>query len=343
MALILGSLTLGDFPTTDQNLSNFTYFKNTGYVAPVSGTATAISMAVFSWGDVEGSQARVGLYDSGKNLLAHATISGTVGGFISGTLNTPVAITSGNTYYLAVMVTFGTMYPYQSGTWQTNVQSASGYPTLPATLGAGTGSATGSIGLALTGTVGTPQNLTDVNSGGNVSADSTGNTFTTTGFTQAITSATIGGLACTNLVEVAGNGTFSVPAPIDGAVYPEIGINQDVVVSGSTESATLSKPFVLNGYTRTVLSSPNIVDSTYFTANFDVTPLTNDLMFTVTADLTPSNDGGLTTDTTKTTIVLHWKRSTGVMYCYTFTINEAGVVGKQRGFIGLGFGIGLGF
>lgn len=340
MAILMGSLTLGDFPNTGQGLSNFTYYKTTGYVAASSGTATAISVAVYDWADADGSQFRVGLYDSSKNLLAYGTISGTAGGFISGALNTSVSITSGATYYVAVMATFGTGYPYTAGTYQSSVASASGYPTLPNPLGFVAEVATGSIGLAVTGTISAPQTITDINSGNPVSGDTSGNTFTTTGFTESITDVEVGGLACTSVVETSGSGTFTVPPPVDGEVYPELGVNQDVVISGATESATLAKSFVLTGYTVTTLTDPELVDTTYFTANFDVTPLTNDLMITVTDDVTPTADGGGTTDNPKTTTVLHWKRSTGVMYIYSFRINEAGV--DNRGLTAVGMtAIGL--
>lgn len=327
MALILGSLTLGDFPTTDQSLSNFTYFKDSGYVAPVSGTATAISMAVFSWGDVEGSQVRVGLYDSGKNLLAYATISGTAGGFISGNLNTSVSITSGNTYYIAVMVTFGTMYHYQSGSYLTRVQSASGYPTLPATLGAGIEVSTGSIGLALTGTIATPQTVTSINGSDPVSGDSSGNTFATTGFTESITNVDIDGLACTSVTETSGSGTFAVPAPISGEVYPLLGVAHDVTISGSTQSASLSKNFTLGTYTITTLSSPEIVDTTYPTALFDTTPVTGDKMITESGITVVGTNGGVRLDNPAVKIIMHQIASTGVIDIYRFTINEFGVTG----------------
>jgi hypothetical protein len=179
------------------------------------------------------------------------------------------------------------------------------------------------------------QTITDINSGNPVSGDTSGNTFTTIVFTESITDVEVGGLACTSVVETSGSGTFTVPPPVDGEVYPELGVNQDVVISGATQSATLAKSFVLTGYTVTTLTDPELVDTTYFTANFDVTPLTNDLMITVTDDVTPTADGGGTTDNPKTTTVLHWKRSTGVMYIYSFRINEAGVDNRGLTAVGL--------
>lgn len=179
---------------------------------------------------------------------------------------------------------------------------------------------------ANTETTAPSQSITDINSGGDVSGDTSGNTFSTTGFTESITDITVGALDCTDVVDTSGSGTFTVPPPVHLSTYPEIGVNQDVVISGATESATLAKPFVLNGYTRTPLVDPEIVDLTYPTAHFDVPPITDDLMINVTADLTPSADGGITTGAPKTTIIMHWVRSTAVMYIYSFVINGGGVV-----------------
>jgi hypothetical protein len=89
------------------------------------------------------------------------------------------------------------------------------------------------------------QEITDVNGSDPVSGDTSGNTFTTTGFTEDITDVTVGGLECTDVSETGGDGSFTVPPPVHGEVYPEIGVNQDVVISGATETATLSKSFVL--------------------------------------------------------------------------------------------------
>jgi len=172
------------------------------------------------------------------------------------------------------------------------------------------------------------QVVTDINSGAAVSGDSVGNTFATTGFTEDITEIVINGLACTNIDETAGSGTFDVPAPIHGEVYPEIGVSHNVEISGATETAALSKSFVLTGYTVTSLVDPELVNTTYPTAHFDVEPVTTDLMITVTADLSepPTENGGITTDDPKSTIIMHWVRATEVMYIYDFTINDAGVV-----------------
>lgn len=186
------------------------------------------------------------------------------------------------------------------------------------------------------------QTITDINSGGDVSGDTSGNTFTTTGFTESITDVTVGSLECTSVSETAGSGTFTVPPPVHGEVYPELGISQDVVISGSTESATLAKNFVLDGYTITSLVDPEIVDLTYPTANFDVTPVTDDLMCTVSADVTPFDDGEIITDAAKTTLILHWVRDTGVMYIYSFTINAEGDVVSNNGLTAIGLtAIGL--
>jgi hypothetical protein len=166
--------------------------------------------------------------------------------------------------------------------------------------------------------------ITDINSGAAVDGDSSGNTFTTTGFTEDITDVEIGGLVCTNVVEAAGSGTFDVPPPVDGEVYPELGVNQDVVISGATESATLAKMFELGTYTITELVDPELVDITYPTALFDVVPVTTDLMITEEG-ITPSADGGVTLPSPAIKTIMHWVRATGVMYIYSFEINQSGV------------------
>lgn len=179
------------------------------------------------------------------------------------------------------------------------------------------------------------QSVTSINGSDPVSGDTSGNTFETTGFTEAITGVTVGGLACTDVELIDDDdGTFTVPPPVDGEVYPELGVNQSVVVAGETESASLVKPFVLTGYTVTPLDNPELENTQYFTANFDVVPLDTDLLITKTADVTPTVRGGGTTDVPKITPVLHWKRSTGVMYTYQFTINAEGVVPGEPVFRG---------
>lgn len=169
------------------------------------------------------------------------------------------------------------------------------------------------------------QAITDINSGAAVDGDSSGNTFTTTGFTEDITDVEIGGLACTNVDETAGNGTFDVPPPVDGEVYPELGVNQDVTISGATESAILAKMFELGTYTIMPLVDPNLADPTYPTYHFDFTPVTTDLMITEDG-ITPSADGGVTLPAPAIKTIMHWVRATGVMYIYSFEINQEGVV-----------------
>lgn len=245
MAILMGSLTLGDFPTTSQGLSNFTYYKTSGYVAIASGTATAISVAVYDWADADGAQFRVGLYDSSKNLLAYGTISGTAGGFISGALNTSVSITSGATYYVAVMATFGTGYPYTSGTYQSSVASASGYPTLPNPLGFVADVATGSIGLAVTGTTASAQTITDINGGDPIVYGSTGNVATTTGFTLAPNVCTVDGITQTITAATTSSTTFNLAGFVDGETRSDPTADQDVVLTRGSETATLSHPVAL--------------------------------------------------------------------------------------------------
>lgn len=169
------------------------------------------------------------------------------------------------------------------------------------------------------------QTITDINSGAAVDGDSSGNTFTTTGFTEDITDVDIGGLTCTNVDETAGSGTFDVPPPVDGEVYPELGVNQDVTISGATESAILAKMFELGTYTIMPLVDPNLADPTYPTYHFDFTPVTTDLMITEDG-ITPSADGGVTLPAAAIKTIMHWVRATGVMYIYSFEINQDGVV-----------------
>ena len=170
------------------------------------------------------------------------------------------------------------------------------------------------------------QLVTNINGSDPVSGDTSGNTFVTSGFTETITGVAVGGLSCTSVVDTGNAGTFTVPPPVHTQTYPEVGINQNVVLSGATQSATLAKLFVLNGFTRTVLDNPELVDMSFFTAHFTVPPVNTDLMMTVTADLTPNARGGFETNEPKKTMVLHWPRSTGVMYIYGFVINGGGIV-----------------
>lgn len=180
------------------------------------------------------------------------------------------------------------------------------------------------------------QSLTDINSGADLSGDTSGNTYTTSGFTENITSVTIAGFACTSVTYSSNAGTFTVPPPTHAAVYPMIGQSQTVQVSGATQSATLAKNFVLTGRTVTTLSSPNTTDPHYPTYHFDVTPINGDSMITVDADMAaaPGADGWISVNDPITTIVIHQIASSGVTYIYSFVITEEGV--QSRGLVAVG-------
>jgi len=178
--------------------------------------------------------------------------------------------------------------------------------------------------------------ITDINGSDPVSGDTSGNTRNTTGFSETITSVTVGGLACTSVTGGLTSGTFTVPPPVHLSTYPEIGVNQNVIVSSATQSATLAKSFVLTNWTVTSLVDPEVVDLTYPTAHFDVTPVTGDLQISKTADvISTAPNGGVTVADPIYTIIMHWKRSTGVMYIYGFTISAEGVVNRGLTAIGL--------
>jgi hypothetical protein len=100
------SVAAGSGPLVGQFGGTYTFAENwpndqiryyPGYTAVASGTATEICFLPHSVDTVT-----LTLYDSGKNLLGYATLSATdlSGAAQCGTLNQPVSITNGQTYYL---------------------------------------------------------------------------------------------------------------------------------------------------------------------------------------------------------------------------------------------------
>ena len=186
--------------------------------------------------------------------------------------------------------------------------------------------------------------ITDLNSGGNVKAGSTGNSVTSSGFSP--TGGTGGGKTLTSW---AGSNpyTFTQPDYVDGATYPQPDTVQTFTFTDGAQSPqvtrTLESP---QGMTSVVVSAPVLDDNTYLGYWFDqmgYTPLASDRFVYNTTDCTVGADGGVLADSQVVTTVWLWKNSNTTLYSFIVTINELGVVvGVLRGIplcIGLGFGI----
>jgi hypothetical protein len=178
--------------------------------------------------------------------------------------------------------------------------------------------------------------ITTANGGNAIPVGASGIVATVAGFTNPITSGTLGGKALTITDGVLNDIVFTVPNYVDDTTYYNPSSSQTLSLSDGTNSATLSVPTTVpTGKSVVTLASPNTVDITYPTANFDFTPVDGDKVISVTAECTIDATGKLTTDEPKETEIIHWRLSDGKTYIYQFTIDEYGVSNRGLTAIGL--------
>lgn len=184
--------------------------------------------------------------------------------------------------------------------------------------------------------------ITTANGGNAIPVGASGIVATVAGFTNPITSGTLGGKALTITDGVLNDIGFTVSNYVDDTTYYNPSSSQTLSLSDGTNSANLSVPTTVpTGKSVVTLASPNTVDMTYPTANLDFTPVDGDKLIYVTVDCTIDATGKLTTDSEKETEIIHWRLSDGKTYLYQFTINEYGVLKFLSG-VSLGFGLGFG-
>lgn len=178
------------------------------------------------------------------------------------------------------------------------------------------------------------QSITSINGGAGIKIGSTGNIAQTSGFASAPTTVTIGTLSGTVTAYNSGNGetTFSVPAPVHEASYPDIESTQTVTLANGSESASLTgvpfEPPV--GSTPITVASPVNDDPRYLgywmIDIFGVTPVNGDKFYGIDADVTWAADtGGSATSLPVTTPVVYWDASTGTTYLLDVTVTPFGI------------------
>lgn len=182
--------------------------------------------------------------------------------------------------------------------------------------------------------------ITDVNGDEEIDIDSTGNTITVAGFSNAISSIVVGGKAATSIAGSNPNYTFTMPAFTHGFTYPEPDATHDLVVT-DTAANTAEIPVVLNsptGMTSVTLSSPVTDDDRFMGYWMDLNghaPVNGDKMITIDADVIGTSDTGVTADDPLVTTIWHWVAATGIIYEYDVSVNEAGVVSAGLTAVGL--------
>jgi hypothetical protein len=228
--LLLGNNNLAAFPRTDGNISNGSYWLIARYTGLANGTANLFKLGMFDWGNLDGSQAIMTVHDEAGNVIGSGAVTGTAGGWVSGAPATTFPVVLGATYDIVVMVTFGTGYPYQStATYLTNFGSASSYPT-PLFPLVGSESSTGSLAVAVEGTLAASQSIDSVNGGTNTVQYGVPFTWATTGITPA--TATLAGIACTAV----GTGGATPPALVDEDTVPMPGTRQLIATNAGAVS-----------------------------------------------------------------------------------------------------------
>lgn len=186
----------------------------------------------------------------------------------------------------------------------------------------------------------TAYSITDVNGDEEIDIDSTGNTITLDGFSNAISSIVVGGKAATSIAGSNPNYTFTMPAFTHGFTYPEPDATHDLVVT-DTAANTAEIPVVINspvGMTSVVLSVPVTDDDRfmgYWMAANGHSPVNGDKMLTIDADVIGTSDTGVTANDPLDTTIWHWVAATGIIYEYDVSVNEVGVVSAGLTAVGL--------
>lgn len=113
----------------------------------------------------------------------------------------------------------------------------------------------------------------------------------------------------------------------DNTAYPILGQEYEFTLTQGATVSTIERIIgAPNGFSLVQLINPETEDLTYPTANFDVEPVSDDIAGYVTSEVTMNSTGRLNTDAAKKTVIFHQVFSTGFVYIYEFTINEAGDV-----------------
>jgi len=156
-----------------------------------------------------------------------------------------------------------------------------------------------------------------------------------------IVSGTVGSLALTSVSQATTVATFTIPAPANGAYWPEPDATHTLTLTDGTNPSTFSAPFrPLAGYTSVVVASPDNADE-YKLGFWSTFPFEDDdvIMFDPPNPPLPGTpitgwdvnpDGSFTNAPNGLKTWYHWRNATSLMYIYEATIG-GGVIIDNRG------------
>ena len=141
---------------------------------------------------------------------------------------------------------------------------------------------------------------------------------------NAITSGTVGTLALTSVSQTGTVATFTIPAPINAAYWPEPDTTQTLTLTDGTNAATFNALFnSLAGYTSVVVASPDNADE-YKLGYWATTPPVNGDR--IMADFTVNPDTSFSGVTSGVHVWYHWVSATSTMYVYVATFEGGEIV-----------------
>jgi hypothetical protein len=166
--------------------------------------------------------------------------------------------------------------------------------------------------------------ITDLNGGASVKAGSTGNSVTPSGFSP--TGGTGGGKT---LTAWSGSNpyTFTQPAYVDGATYPEPDTSQAFVFTDGDQSPQVTRILASpNGMASVVIASPVTDDNTYpgyWLNEAGVPPANNDRFVypTESGNFSIGADGKITAATAGTRVIYIWRTATQIMTTINLTVS----------------------
>ena len=172
--------------------------------------------------------------------------------------------------------------------------------------------------------------ITDLNSGGNVKAGSTGNSVTSSGFSP--TGGTGGGKT---LTAWSGSNpyTFTQPAYVDGGTYPEPDTLQTFTFTDGSQSPQITRVIESPiNMTSVVAASPIIDEESYFGYALvlqGITPVTNDRFVypTESGNFSIAADGKIRATTAGTRVLYLWSTATGIITLVNLPVTEEMISG----------------
>jgi hypothetical protein len=341
MTLLIGTV-IGTGNSVLANGNTGTRLLLKDYVASVTG-----SLETVSYRD-NGSDDNLVfvVYSAGGVLLGKTGQVAPASGAVTGTLQTPIAITSGTTYKLGVYCITNYFRYLSDSSIPTKKYDGGSYALPSATLGTVDDDfgieqpqfwGSGSVVSPTIDSISTPLRHGD-----------TGKTITTSNL-GTLTSMTVGGVNVLSLSAPSGDGTFAMPVRADGAVVSSYGASVAVGVGDGTDSAAglvaVSPPTTEDYVTLTSVNT-----SVGYLGNLLTLGVGWQVGFSTPGTLGVTNnrieeDGRIVTDYEDVQTIWVWNVSTKVINSHTFTFTNTppppAAGKKKRSIYSAGIGIGL--